>query len=136
MNDLQSPKDIKENEKETLKDLDSFSRNDPLNDGFIDSDDSNDESDDEEGQLTIKELSNPNISQTQSISKLAKKKSRAIKKNLMKICVAPGEDGKFMSWSKDIFFEEMCFVEKFPFGTGGYISSVFENPEHDIGFAK
>ena len=53
-----------------------------------------------------------------------------------KICVAPGEDGKFQNWKKDVFLEERCFPEKFPYGTGGYLSSQINDSESDMGFAN
>ena len=51
-----------------------------------------------------------------------------------KIAVAPGEFGSFQNWGEDIFLEEKIFSEKFPYGTGGYLSSYVENPESDMGF--
>ena len=38
-----------------------------------------------------------------------------------KICIAPGETGHFQNWNEDLFLEEKCFPEKFPYGTGGYL---------------
>ena len=60
-------------------------------------------------------------------------------KNVMdkmeKVVVAPGEFGSFQNWGKDVFLEEKAFPEKFPFGTGGYLSSCLDDPENDMGFA-
>ena len=50
------------------------------------------------------------------------------------MCVAPGEAGGFKNWEDDIFLEEQCFPEKFPYGTGGYLSSCINDPENDMGF--
>ena len=52
-----------------------------------------------------------------------------------KIAVAPGEGGKFENWGEDIFLEEKCFPELFPFGVGGYLSTNIDRKEHKIEFA-
>ena len=51
------------------------------------------------------------------------------------ICVAPGEGGGFKNWGDEIYLEEMCFPEKFPFGVGGYLSSCIDDVENSMGFA-
>ena len=56
-------------------------------------------------------------------------------KKVNKIPVAPREFGKFQSWGEDQFLEEKCFPELFPFGDGGYLSSLINSKEQDIGFA-
>ena len=66
---------------------------------------------------------------TESIQ-IAKKASKMMEK----ICVAPGETGTFKNWGQDIFLEEKCFPENFPFGTGGYLSA--DDPEKLVGFAE
>ena len=53
-----------------------------------------------------------------------------------KIAVAPGEFGGFQNWGKDIFLEEKCYPEKFPYGTGGYLSSCINDQENNMGFAN
>ena len=53
-----------------------------------------------------------------------------------KIQVVPGEFGSFKNWGEDIFLEEKNFPEKFPYGTGGFLSSSIDNPESDMGFAN
>ena len=53
-----------------------------------------------------------------------------------KTAVAPGEFGGFQNWGKDVFLEEKCFPEKFPFGTGGYLSSCINDQGNDMGFAN
>ena len=52
-----------------------------------------------------------------------------------KIQVAPGESGKFQNWGEDVFIEEKAFPELFPFGVGGYLSSLINHKEDDMGFA-
>ena len=52
------------------------------------------------------------------------------------MCVAPGEQGAFSNWGSDIFLEEKAFPEKFPFGTGGYLSSCIDDQENNMGFAN
>ena len=56
---------------------------------------------------------------------------------LEKISVAPGESGKFQNWGEDVFLEEKCFPELFPYGTGGYLSKISNNIEtqENMGFA-
>ena len=75
-------------------------------------------------------------SKTEDLAKKARKEVKSINKQMEKICVAPGEDGKFQNWKKDVFLEEKCFPEKFPYGTGGYLSSQINNSENDMGFAN
>ena len=40
---------------------------------------------------------------------------------IAKISIAPGESGTFQNWGEDIYLEEKCFPELFPFGNGGYL---------------
>ena len=61
---------------------------------------------------------------------------KRILKKMQKISVAPGEFGSFKNWGDDIYLEEKIFPEKFPYGTGGYLSSVLDNPENNLGFAE
>ena len=64
--------------------------------------------------------------------------NRNVKRTLdrvSKISVAPGETGKFKNWGDDVFLEEKCFPELFPFGIGGYLSSLMKSKEKSIGFA-
>ena len=79
---------------------------------------------------------NPTENQADFLSKKAKQQITRIKNKMEKIQVAPGEFGKFKNWGDDIFLEEKIFPEKFPFGTGGYLSSCIDNPENDMGFAN
>ena len=58
-----------------------------------------------------------------------------MQKKYRKIAVAPGERGQFKNWGDDVFLEEKMFPEKFPFGTGGYLSTCMDNPENNLGFA-
>ena len=44
---------------------------------------------------------------------------KQIDKNLHKISVAPGQDGKWKTWGKDLYLEEKMFPALFPFGVGG-----------------
>ena len=55
---------------------------------------------------------------------------------LEKISVAPGEKGKFENWGDDVFLEEKCFPELFPFGVGGYLSMTIGDDEQKMGFAQ
>ena len=57
-------------------------------------------------------------------------------KKVAKIPVAPGEAGKFQNWGEDVFLEEKCFPEPYPFGIGGYLSSLINNKEGGMGFAN
>ena len=54
---------------------------------------------------------------------------------MRKICIAPGETGQFKNWGEDLFLEEKAFPEKFPYGLGGYLSSMINNEGDDMGFA-
>ena len=62
--------------------------------------------------------------------------AKAMLNKMEKISVAPGECGGFNNWGEDIFLEEKCFPQHFPFGTGGYISSCVDDPDNDMGFAN
>ena len=81
-------------------------------------------------------LIDPTEGQVKILSNIASKRAEEIKKKMETISVAPGEAGTFQNWGKEVFLEERCFPEKFPFGTGGYLSSCVDNPENDIGFAN
>ena len=54
---------------------------------------------------------------------------------MKKICVAPGESGKFKNCGEDIFIEEKAFPEKFPYGRCAYLSMCIADPTNDIGSA-
>ena len=56
-------------------------------------------------------------------------------RRMEKISVAPGEKGKFQNWGDDVFLEEKCFPELFPFGIGGYLSQTATNEGDPLGFA-
>jgi hypothetical protein len=81
-------------------------------------------------------MSYTNEKQTESLYVRANQQVKRTMKKMEKIAVAPGEFGSFQNWGKDIFLEEKIFPEKFPFGTGGYLSSCIDNPESDMGFAN
>ena len=53
------------------------------------------------------------------VQKLTKK----IDKQIRKVSVAPGEEGKWMNWLSDLYLEEKLFPALFPFGLGGFLSS-------------
>ena len=61
---------------------------------------------------------------------------KRIKKNMSKLAVAPGEFGSFKNWGDDIYLEEKSFPEKFPYGTGGYLSSCMQDQDNEMGFAS
>ena len=81
-------------------------------------------------------ISNPTQKQSSELAFKSSNHAHIISKKAQKISVAPGEDGSFQNWGSDIFLEEKCFPEKFPYGTGGYLSSSVEDPEKAIGFAE
>ena len=70
------------------------------------------------------------------LAKKASEQAKIVEERMEKICVAPGEFGHFENWGKDVFLEERCFPEKFPYGTGGYLSSCVKDPTNDMGFAN
>ena len=49
------------------------------------------------------------------IANHARKQARSAVEQMENICVAPGEKGEFQNWNKDLFLEEKCFPEKFPY---------------------
>ena len=79
---------------------------------------------------------NPSDIQSEILATAAKEQAKVITSKMEKICVAPGETGNFENWGKDVFLEEKCFPEKFPYGTGGYLSSCVNDPKNDMGFAN
>ena len=81
-------------------------------------------------------LLNPTSENDKEISVKAKQQVNRIKKRMAKVSVAPGEFGSFKNWGDDVFLEEKIFPEKFPYGTGGYLSSVIDNPDNNLGFAN
>ena len=74
-------------------------------------------------------ISTPTDEQAQLLSNKAKLQANRMKKKMEKISIAPGEEGRFQNWGEDIFLEEKMFPEKFPYGTGGYLSQCTDNPE-------
>ena len=74
--------------------------------------------------------------ESKNIQEKLKSEVKRTEDKMSKICIAPGEDGKFMNWSQDIFLEEKAFPEKFPYGIGGYLSSMTNSDGEDIGFAS
>ena len=81
-------------------------------------------------------MTNPTDENSQFIAKSSMQKADKIKKKMEKICIAPGEHGGFQNWGADIFLEEKCFPEKFPYGIGGYLSSCVDDEERNMGFAS
>lgn len=79
---------------------------------------------------------NPSDSQAKILADASRKEAELIEDKMKKISVAPGECGKFENWGKDIFLEERCFPEKFPYGIGGYLSSCVSDPKNDMRFAN
>ena len=79
---------------------------------------------------------NPTEKETKILSNIAKNRAANISEKMKTISVAPGESGTFQTWGKETFLEEKCFPEKFPYGTGGYLSSTIDNPDNGIGFAN
>ena len=80
-------------------------------------------------------LTAPTAEQATMLSNTAQTHAKKVQKQMEKIAVAPGESGKFQNWGDDIYLEEKMFPEKFPFGTGGYLSTCMDNPENNLGFA-
>jgi hypothetical protein len=107
--------DIHEKESEENKNPSNFVQDEVLNEASF-----------------FKELDESNAERlAQSSTKQMKNTTEKIKKNP----VAPGEFGVFQNWGEDIFLEEKCFPELFPFGDGGYLSSLVNSKKKDIGFA-
>ena len=71
-----------------------------------------------------------------NLQKTSERNIRRTKEMVAKIPVAPGETGKFKNWGEDIFLEEKCFPDLFPFGIGGYLSSLINDKKRDVGFAE
>ena len=74
-------------------------------------------------------------SDVDTIAKTSRDRIRNTLDKVSKIPIAPGEKGKFKNWGEDAFLEEKCFPELFPYGVGGYLSSLINDSENDIGFA-
>ena len=81
-------------------------------------------------------LFNPSEDQSQLLADKANQHAKSAVEKMEKMCVAPGETGEFQNWNEDLFLEEKCFPEKFPYGTGGYLSSMIDDDEKDMGFAN
>ena len=58
-----------------------------------------------------------------NLRKYVSRKAETATENATKICVAPAEKGLWKSWLDDLFLEEKCFPNLFPYGIGGYLSS-------------
>ena len=70
------------------------------------------------------------------MKKKAHQRYSSIDAKIKKIAIAPGEFGQFQKWGGDIFIEEKCFPHLFPFGVGGYMSSIMDGKEEDMGFSN
>ena len=81
-------------------------------------------------------LNNPSKDESELIADKSRKQAEKVMEKMEKICVAPGEEGGFKNWGKDIYLEEKSFPEKFPYGSGGYLSSSIDDPENSMGFAN
>ena len=79
---------------------------------------------------------NPSEEQTALLASIAKRQAKSAVEKMEKICVAPGESGTFKNWNAELFLEEKCFPEKFPYGTGGYLSSMINGGDNNMGFAN
>ena len=73
---------------------------------------------------------------TDEVRDKAKQRITNVNSKLAKISIAPGEFGKFTNWGQDIFIEEKCFPHLFPFGVGGYMSSVLDGKDTEMGFSN
>ena len=89
-----------------------------------------------EQKIDIEVLMSPSTAQSEQVAKDAKDQSKRILDKVKKMSVAPGEHGSFSNWGSDVFLEEKAFPEKFPYGTGGYLSSCIDNEENNMGFAN
>ena len=85
--------------------------------------------------LELDAITAPTEEQAKILSDTAHLHATRMRKKMEKISVAPGESGKFQNWGEDIFLEERMFPDKFPYGTGGYLSTCMDNPEKNLGFA-
>ena len=56
-------------------------------------------------------------------------------KRTEKVNVAPGEFGKFQNWGDDIFLEEKCFPNLFPYSKNGYLSTCIKE-EKKLSFSQ
>ena len=74
--------------------------------------------------------------EAKSRTKEATTRIRSTLDKISKIPVAPGEHGVFKNWGDDVFIEEKCFPELFPYGVGGYLSALINHKEDDMGFAN
>jgi len=93
----------------------------------------------EEEEHVLKDMSDaqtyPSTSKRSEVKGLSEKDATRVaelsyqqKKKLMEtldvINLAPGEKGQFQNWKEDIYIEEKAFPHLFPYGHGGYLSSV------------
>ena len=90
----------------------------------------------DEALIFSKSKDNETLKTTDSMKVDAEINVKKAIKNLEKLSVAPGEHGKFQNWGQDIFLEEKCFPEKFPYGIGGYLSSCLQDENNRLGFSE
>ena len=85
-----------------------------------------------EHQMSDDYIENIPINEIKSVSKQTRDEAIRYKE---KICVAPAEGGEIRNWTdEDIYLEESLFPHLFPYGNGGYVSSVLAGG-HNMGFA-
>ena len=73
---------------------------------------------------------------TEKVNQQAKQRMTNINAKMENISIAPGEYGKFANWGQDIYLEEKSFPHLFPFGIGGYMSTVLDGKETEMGFSN
>ena len=116
------------NEEEFLRIIDEELDGEASNDQEIQTEDNNEDTGEcqtkakDQGIENLDEISSPSTDQSQFVADQALKQAKKIIGKMENIAVAPGEFGGFQNWGKDNFLEGKCFPEKFPFGTGGYLS--------------
>ena len=72
----------------------------------------------------------------EEVKQKVKERIGNINAKIEKVQIAPGEFGKFKNWGQDIYIEERAFPHLFPYGVGGYMSTVLDGKETDMGFSN
>ena len=84
---------------------------------------------------TNSESETPNEQAQGGVENLARLFTKRASEKMTAVCVDPGEGGEIVNWREDVYVEEKCFPELFPFGCGGYLSTCLSTGKN-IGFAN
>ena len=83
----------------------------------------------------LRKIIQPNKQESNFLSNKSAKRFEKINRKMEKVQIAPGEFGEFKNWGEDIYLEEKCFPNIFPYGCGGYLSTNLDAKDTQNGYS-